>query len=491
MKRFLSHSIPAVFIALSLLIIPLSYGDDILETFIGGVYNMSIMQNSALLSGIGTYETAAGVGITTLRPTPAAIYWNPAGLAFLKNGGIIIEAIPEISYSPDIAETVNEEVDAQLASFDTSSTFTKIYPDFTLEGGQGAQAVSSMAFAFPYQNFYFAFSYCQNYSLQMNLIGAGIENVLISEELNPNDNTTIFIRTDVNLLLDLVADEVAFAAGRKITDYLGVGMTLSRYNADANIIGILAPEGVFSQHGSEKSFNDPSAGWQNDFYSSMEGNFNGSAWGTKIGVAYQPKEWLSVNFMASVHQNLVLDGDMEIIQYFYPALNLDPDEAAGEENFDIGKVSPTQPTETILADNLPGDELKIDLPSSVSLGVAYRGISLTMTGYSNQLSYSFDLARDGIPATYARGFKPKYGFLLGFDLKFLRLSFGGIAGDEIINGYKDDNGVPEIPTLDLIIPRFNLGTGFKIGENWKMDILFFGVPDLFGSVLKVGATYSF
>jgi len=491
MKRFLSLSIPALFIALSLLIVPVSKGEDVLETFNGGVQNFTLMQNSALLSGIGVYETAAGIGITTLRPSPAAVYWNPAGLAFLKSGGVMFEAVPQISYSPDITETLNEEVDAELATFDQSPTTTIIYPDFTIEGGQESQAVSSLALAFPYYDFFFGFSYCKNYSLQMNLIGAGIENVLISEEQNASDNTTIFIRTDLNLLLNLVADEISFAAGRKITDYLGVGMTISRCSADLNINGILAPEGVFSQHGSEKSFNDPSAGWQNDFYSSMIGKFAGSAAGFKFGVAYHPKEWLSVNLLASIRQNLVLDGNMEIVQYFYPALNLNPDEAAGEESFDIGKVSPAQPTETNLADNVPGDELKIDLPSSVSLGVAYKGVSLTLTGYSNQIGYSFDLARDGIPATYARGFKPKYGFLLGFDLKYVLLSFGAISGDEVINGYKDDNGVPELPTLDVILPRFNLGTGFQINEDWKMDILLFGVPDLFGSVLKVGATYTF
>ncbi|MBC8276685.1 MAG: hypothetical protein H8E46_00515 [FCB group bacterium] len=63
MKRFLSLSIPALIIALSLLIVPASKGDDILETFNGGVQNLTLMQNSALLSGIGVYETAAGLDL--------------------------------------------------------------------------------------------------------------------------------------------------------------------------------------------------------------------------------------------------------------------------------------------------------------------------------------------------------------------------------------------------------------------------------------------
>ena len=147
--------------------------------------------------------------------------------------------------------------------------------------------------------------------------------------------------------------------------------------------------------------------------------------------------------------------------------------------------------QTEYANNQPDDKLQLNIPSSVSLGAAYKGISLNLTKYIGELSYSYDLARDSVMATYSRGFKPNLGFLLGFDLKYIRLSFGGVMGDEIIVGYKDSDGVPEEAMLDVILPRFNMGTGFRINENWKMDILFFNVPDLFGSVLKVGATYSF
>jgi hypothetical protein len=183
---------------------------------------------------------------------------------------------------------------------------------------------------------------------------------------------------------------------------------------------------------------------------------------------------------------------MTVVQYFYPALNLNPDTSAGEETFDLDNVENfSQPTETTLADNQTSKVLTINTPSSISIGMAFRGISLTYTSYSKELSYCYDLARDGNWVTYSRGVKPKYGVLLGFDLKVLRLCLGAISADEIVAGYVDEEGNPVEPTTAIMLPRFSMGTGFKIGKGWKLDLLMLSVPDLLGSLLKVGATYDF
>ncbi|NQS98432.1 MAG: hypothetical protein HQ591_08265 [candidate division Zixibacteria bacterium] len=484
---------------------PLFSGDNLLESFNGGMQDMTLFGNSALTTGIGGYEAAAGIGITTLRPTPAAVYWNPAGLAFLKRGGIIVEAVPKLSYSPDMSESINEEVDAALEDFDRlegldpSQQTSVIYPDFTLTAGQGGQAVASLAMAIPYRDFFLGLSYYRAFSLGLNLISAGVETKISTQEEDPYDNATIFTSTDINLLLNFEADVVSFGAGRMLNDKLGAGLTLSHISANTTMNGLLAPEGVFTRRSTEKSFNDPSAVWQNDFYSSMVGDFNGGSWGVKAGLAYQLNERICFNMLINYNGDMTLEGEMDIVQYFYPALNLNADEDAGEEAFDLDNIENfAQPTETVLADNEASDELQINVPSSISLGAAYRGISFTLSSYSGELSYAYDLARDGIMATYSRGLKLKYGFLFGFDLKYIRLGLGAIAADEVVSGYKEEqelpNGekqiVPVEPTTGIYLPRFSLGTGFNINRDWKCDILLMGVPDLLGSVLKVSATYT-
>ena len=493
--RFIFLLVAAVLISASFN--PSYSGDNLLESFNGGMQDMTLFGNSALTIGIGGYEAAAGIGITTLRPTPAAVYWNPAGLAFLKRGGIIVEAVPKLSFSPDMSESINEEVDTALEDFkrledlDPSQQTSVIDPDFTLTAGQGGRTIASLAMAVPYRDFFLGLSYYRAFSLGMNLIGAGVETNISTQEEDPYDNATIFTSTDINLLLNFEADVVSIGAGRMLNDELGAGLTLSRINANSTINGILAPEGVFTRRGSENSFNDPNDVWQNDFYSSINGDFNGGSWGVKAGLAYQLNERICFNMLINYNGDMTLEGEMDIVQYFYPALNLNADEDAGEEAFDLDNIENfAQPTETVLADNEPSNELKINVPTSVSLGMAYRGISFTLSSYSGELSYAYDLARDGIMATYSRGLKLKYGFLFGFDMKYVRLGIGAIAADEIVDGYKDSDGAPVEPTTGIYIPRFSLGTGFNINRDWKCDILLMGMPDLLGSVLKVSATYT-
>jgi hypothetical protein len=438
------------------------------------------------------YETAAGIGINTLRPSPASIYWNPAGMAFLRNGGILVEATPAFAYSPDISESVDEEIDKALEDFDQTPSTTIVYPDVTLEAGQEARAISSIAAAFPFKNMYFGLSYYKAFSLSVDAIIAQIENQITSVEDDSLDNATIFTRTDINMLLDLDAEAISIGAARKLNDKLGVGLTLSRNRAVTSINCLAAPEGVFTRRGIEKSFNDPSAGYQNNLYTSMAGDFTGGGWGGKLGVSYNPHKNVSLNFTGSFNGSLDLTGDMEIIQYFYTAVNLNADEDAGEETFDLSNIENfSQPTETVLADNVPDNHLKLNIPSSVSLGAAFRGLSLTVTGFSGELGYEYKLTRDGIPTNYVRGIKPKFGALLGLDMKAIQMSFGVISCDEVVEGYKNSDGDPLKATTGIIIPRFNMGTGFHVGENWKIDIMLLGVPDTFGSMLKVGATYSF
>lgn len=489
MKRpFPFSSIPLLLSLTSIVFSP-TFAQDSLKTFIGGHHNVSILFNSAIMSGIGGYEPAAGIGITTLKPTPSAVYWNPAGLAFLQRGGIMAEAKPKITYSPDLTNRVNDEIDTEL---DQSEQLVYEqndidYPDFSLSAGQSDEPIASIALALPCGNYCFGMAYYHAFSLKVEMISSGVETRIETNETNPSDNATIFTRTDISLFLDFNSEVITFALGRKLKQNLSAGISLSRINASGSVSGILLPDGVFTRRGVEKAFNDPSTGWTNDFYSSMIGDFDGGSWGIKAGLAYHPTKRLCFDLMGSFNGNVVLTGDMEIIQYLYPPLNIDA--KGDEEVFDLNDIENfAQPTETVLADNQPADEITINTPSSISVGGAYRGISLTLTGYTGELSFEYDLARDGNWVTYSRGVKPKFGALLGFDMKYVRLGLGVIIADEVVSGYKDENGEPIEPTLDIPIPRLNLGTGFKIGEDWKIDLLIVGVPE---TAMKVSATYSF
>ena len=465
------------------------FADNLLQFFHGGVMNGELRMNSSLTSGIGIHEISAGVGITTLHPSPASIYWNPAGLAFLKNSGIIYEAAPSLGTSPDMTTDINTEVDAAFENMVQDSNTVIEYPDFTFTAGQGGRPLASFAVAFPYKKSVFAVSYHRAFSLNIEFMVSGLENKISTIEEDLYDNSTIFTITDINLLLDYSADILEVGMGSLITPKLGYGITIDRIYSDGYINGVLRPDGMFTRRGAEKAFNDPTAGWQNDFYSSMTGGFSGGTWGIKTGFAYKQSEKLCCNLLVSLNGQIKMNGDMDIIQYTYPALNMNAED--DEENFDLGLINNfAQPTETTFAETDASNEFIVNTPSSFALGAAYKFMSLTVTTYFGELSYEYEIAKNGNPILYSRGLDLKYGFLFGLNFKYFRMGVGGINADEVVEGYTDENNQPVVPSTGIILPRFTLGTGFKYKENWDVDLLLAGVPDLFGSIFKIGLTYT-
>lgn len=468
---------PALILITLLCLANLSPGqENRLEYFNGGVITADLEFGSSLLTGIGAFESSSGRGITTLYPSPASIYWNPAGLAFLKNGGFLFEALPGFKYEPDVQETVDEEVDTQLEDMEIGGAV--IYPKMSLSGGLRSSTVSSVALAYPWRKYAFGLAYHSLLNLNLNALGSGIEAQISTIEENPETiPTTIYTAMDLGLKLDLKAEQVSIAAARRLTDRLGLGLSLTRTSIFLNITGRFSPEGILSGPIVETAFNDPSAGYPNDFYQEMNGSFSGSKWGLKFGLAFNKSEKFCLDFAANITPSFDLKGDMEIVKYVFPALNLQAEE--GEQTFDINMLNLAEATRTKEMVYLPSDEMTINIPSSFAVGMGYRALSLTVTGYSGELGYEYKLGEgaDSTITTYARGLKPKFGALLGLKIGFMRLSAGAVLADEIVKGYKDKDGAPLTPTTGIPIPRFNLGFGFGLLKNWRLETLLVGLPE--------------
>ena len=460
-----------------------------LEYFNGGIHEFNFEFNSSLLTGIGSHHAAAGLGITTLRPSAASVYWNPAGLAFLERGSFLLEALPGIKPPQvDVQESIDDEVDAALEDMDTAGA-PITYPDFSLNLGQKLSTVSAVACALPFKDYTLGFAYQSLFDMRLDMLGSGIEMQISTIEEDPDAvPVSIYTAIDLNMMLNIRADQISIAAARRFGKKFSAGFTLNRTSAFIEIVGKLSPEGIMTGPIVETAFNDPTAGYTNDFYQMVDGSLSGGSWGTKFGLAYHPHKRLSLNFAADFRPTLTLKGDMNIEKYIFPALKLDPDE--DEETFDINEVNLAEATKTERVDYAPSDEMVINTPSSFAIGMAYRGFSMTLTSYSGELGYEYDLGEgaDSTVTTYSRGIKPKFGALMGFQFGYFRFSVGGIVADEIVEGYKDEDGVPLEPTTDIPIPRLNFGFGIPLNQNLQLETLIFGLPE---SALKLTLLYSF
>ncbi|MBC8204682.1 hypothetical protein ISS30_00175 [bacterium] len=464
--------------------------DNELLYFQGGNADIRMNLNSSLISGLGSFETAMGMGINTNRLSPAMVNTNPGGLAFIKHGCFLFSSMPRLAGPLDAQQSFNDEIDSALEDLDQSGAIIN-YTNLTDEASQEVSAIAGVAFAFPLKEFTVGFAYNNKFDLQNSLELSGIEMQLRTiEEDTTNTPISMYIAADVNFLLSIRACETSVAFARNFNQKFGVGLTLHRTDIYLETIGRISPEGIIGGPINETSFNDPSAGYQNDFYQSINGAFSGGAWGAKFGLAYRPSEKFSLNFTADLRSDIKLDGDMDITLYNFPALNLNPDE--DEETFDKDLINLAEATKTEKLDYFPTDEMTLKVPSSVSFGMAYRGISFTLSSYSGELAYEYDLGEgaDSSITTYGMGLKPKFGFLMGFNIvNTVGLSFGAIVVDQYRIGYTEMLGeeVEEVQT-DIPIPQINLGFGFNLNKSWRFDTLLLGLPE---SALKMSMTYNF
>jgi len=113
-------------------------------------------------------------------------------------------------------------------------------------------------------------------------------------------------------------------------------------------------------------------------------------------------------------------------------------------------------------------------------------MSLTYTHYFGEFSYSLDMLEDGVLHSYKRGAKPFYEAIMGFDFNVMYLSFGAMKLEDLVEGYKDDTGVPIKPMEPTYLPRFGMGFNFEIYNNTCLDIALLGIPDdILGFNLKL------
>ncbi len=458
-----------------------------LEYFNGGTMEASFEFRSSILTGMGIYEAASGRGITTFRPSSASIYWNPAGLASLKKGECQFEALPGLKYQPDFQDRINEEIDAELVTFDVAGPV--IYPQLSLSGGQRPAIVSSFSLAYPVKDYTLGFAYQSLLNLRFQMLGAGLEAQISTIEENPEAiPVTAYVAVDMNMYFNLLAEEYSLAAARSITDRLDAGITLKRTSVSLDLNGKLSPEGILSGPIVETAFNDPRAGYTNDFYQKMKGDFSGGKWGAKLGMAYYKSDRLCFNLTADIRPSITMNGDMEITQYNFPALNLNAEE--DEETFNVDTLDLAEATRTYKALYFPSDEMTIRIPSSFSVGVGYRALSLTLSSYFGEMGFEYELGEgpDSTITNYKRGLKPKFGAMLGYYVGMFRVSAGVILADEVVAGYNDADGVPLEPMKGIPIPRFNLEFGRQIMENWRLETLIVGMPE---AALRIGITYEF
>ena len=494
--------------------------------FEGGKIRLSFFMNSSLLYAIGSRAGSLG-GSVALADGSASLFWNPAGLAFLKRPEVMFDLTPrispDISSYIDIQEELNSALDDAIEDFRVPGSQIS-YPELDLSLGQKG-GLNAGSLAVPFRENAIGASFYQPFSLNFQLLITGMETVVETEKEFGDSKRPIRFKSfvDANARFSATVNVFSLGLAREVKPGWSVGMAIEKYTGKTEVNAKFQIEGIMVFSGQEYLFNDPTdprinfaAGEQNNLHQSITGLYEGSAWGGKLGTFYHVNKHLSIGGVLTLSPSLKMKGDMNLVQNTVPALSTDVLSGKGEEaehyndenengqwdsgepfedangngrwddeeelldptKLDIAKLTLTEPLH-----NPTGKSLTINMPSSIKLGIGLRAgffsLALNYSHYMKDFSYKY---RD-----YLQGLKLKDGFGLGLDFKYARLGAGIILADEIRKGFKDDEDSRELKT-GILVPSLAFGIGFPIRDSYRIDSILLAFPS---QLLRISVSYMF
>ncbi len=447
-------------------------GSETLQTFEGGDFSAGAYISLGFFYGAGARPDGLGVPISTARSRIASVTGNPAGLAFLRTGGVLIDAAPPIAVPIgnyiDLEEQAAEMIDEMLEDM-ASPTLDPVYPTVEAEVGQ-AFNLDSGAVAWRLGPIVAGAAIEQPTKIAINLSETGLEAFAESVTGEPGSEIEIQLRALADATADVAFEirRVTFAAGTTIAPTLGAGFSFSQYHGSGSLSASLRGDGIVSYAGQEYSFNDPSDPWDNELGYTARGQYDGDAFGWTAGVSWQPMGWMTLDAAYVNAPTLTLSGELTSVQNM--PTYLDDGELALDE------VSPTEPTLTERTEETHSDDLALELPSYMGAAASFKTGFLTTTleyrRYLSSISFEYEGDVAGVELSDGAGAE--------FDFGVLRLG-GGVMRGTLMNNSDDEE--PE----EIMIPLANLGLGFGIGEHLRFDAAMLMPLE----VLRVSATYEF
>ncbi len=453
----------------------LADGDsDALRIFEGGSLSSTTRLSLGFLYGAGSRPDGLGAAVSTRGTGLASVTGNPAGLAFLPGGAVLVDILPPLAASAsdiiDVESRTNSAVDDALESV-AHDDLVPVYP--TVEAGAGqSSGVISGAFASRLGRVVVAAAVEEPFALDIELVDTGIEAFGETVKGEDGGDVDVAVRATLEAAADLSAriERTTLAFGYGISPSVGIGASLASYRASADVSGVALGDGIIDYGGTEYAFNDPSDPWTNSLDQSIEGSFSGSGIGWTVGATWRPCDWITLDAGYTSVPTLRLDGSLTTVTHELPAMS--------EDGFDAGEISASQPTLTERSEDVSTEPLTLMIPSYAGAAATFEtGAILTtveVRRYDSEIGFAYDGHEEAISLGTGIGLELTLG---GF-----RLGGGAITGRLV--GESADDGTGE----SMLIPMANMGFGFGIGHGVRVDTLLLALPL---QVMRISVGYSF
>lgn len=473
--------------------------DSEMEFFEGGYIRSEFGIRSQLLTGTGVKGAYGGL-IAPISPDPFVIFGNPAAISRIKGRKVVVASSPSLEFDlasiSDPNPSIKEEMDVRLESFNV--TGTKTYPEMTGSIGLLGSFVSGFALTLPIESNddrwldgklprlfdCIAFGYTEPFRFRSNFTYSGLRMRIrtIDRDVNgvrvPENEVLLYSSIKMDSDISVTSDSWNISVARETGDFwLGAGIqrTAGRIEIHTN----QRTDGIMSKAGSESSFNDPQSPWDDDYFFTAHGLFQGSALALRLGSIYQPSPKVILGAMFRLQGKMKMDADFDLELHSFTALKMNA--AEGEKRFDINKIEDaselTRTTEKVFE---TASTMDVSIPSELAVSASYDGLikpSITFTKYFGELSYRYEQTEDGVPFVYRRGYKPDYGMNLNFDLFVLKFGIGAVKAVDVVEGYKDSQGTPIPPASAIWIPHLSFGFETGLSDALKLGVLLEGLPE--------------
>jgi len=475
MLKTARHALLAL-LALGVATSGVSRADDsaVLEFLDGGALSTEFSVSLGFLYGAGSRADGLGTPVSTLRSGVGGVSGNPAGLAFLESGGIVLDVLPPLGVSPssfiDVDARTAEGIDDAIEDIAADGLVPE-YPSIDAVVGQRSGVVSG-AFAIRLGPIVAGAAVDEPASIHLDFVETGIEAFAQTVKEEGGDDVDIAVRCllDATANIRLEIDRVTLAAGTRVGDAFGLGASVSRYRAAGSVSGVVRADGIIDYGGQEYAFNDPSDPWPNRLDQSIEGSYEGDAIGWTAGATWRATDFLTLDVAYASGPEIRLDGSLTAIENTLPGLE--------DGEFDADAISASQPTLTETEETVEELPLTIAFPSYLGAAVSLRAgpvlTSIEYRRYDGAFSYDYDGRTEGIEVSDGLGLAVDFGAVwLG----------GGVLRGEIVGDDVEKDGTGEI-----LAPVASCGFGIGLAENVTLESLVLALPL---QVMRVSIGYSF
>lgn len=512
---------------ISVVIILLSFNllfcENEITSFIGGNHTFDLTFSNNIISGVDSRIASYGNANSSLIKSPSIINNNPASLGYFETEQIQIEFVPQIMGNLNdlyngFQSEVNKAIDDGLQDM-RAEGLEPVYPQIKISSGQPFH-LNTLSFVMCLSKFgNLGISYNNALSISINGIVNGFslktsDITRVEETGNVHEEKTI-IPLSIEALLGLKIGYKQFDLAwgksffnKKLSIGTGLNILSGRVQAEEETL----IDGIIRQTGGASditaAFNDPSDDFRNSMNISVESQFAKRLYRPQIGISYHPTNnyFFDLTFLSA--GTMDMKGNLEIIQHQLGALNLNYDESAGEELFDLNQLKPSQITYTNQI-TYSSNFLRISYPGKVGFSAAFQKnwfnalISYEKPLDDFSLHYQCEVYEDGqekvdkqfvhyadttnksYKVTHKSDHIIKFGMGLGF------FSIGGqiMIGDILFEGFKDDSGNPKEDINNTIIGgALATNLDFKVSDNLRLNLGLIGLP---GPLFRTNITYKF